>query len=90
MTHDDGTTSDKSCPYIDHNDPRCASSFTLGRLDRAFDVCLRRPLACQVFYRIAIEQRGSSPAWSQGQVPPQPRPGLVPVTLAGQALRAAG
>ncbi len=78
MASGDATTSEPSCPFIDLNDPRCASSFTLGRLDRAFDVCLRRPMACHLFYRIALEQR------AQGAV----AAGIVSLTIAGQALAA--
>lgn len=63
-------SSDPTCPFIDLNDHRCASSFTLGRLDRAFGVCLRRHAACPIFYRIASEQHAavrSAPA-TQGAV----------------------
>ena len=40
------------CPLINLNDLRCASHFSLCRMDVAFDLCLRQHLKCVTFYLI--------------------------------------
>lgn len=48
------------CPFVDLNDKRCASHFTLSRMDEAFDLCMRRHLHCVTYYQILQERRGAS------------------------------
>ena len=88
------------CPFIDAGDHRCAASFTLHGIDRAFDYCLRRPLACSTFYRLAAERHvpvaaafggfaGGDPAAAAPAGPSQGA-AFVALTRLGQPLDAAG
>ena len=47
---------DRVCPFINQEDPRCASRFRLSRLGEAFDVCLREPESCPVHAALSREQ----------------------------------
>jgi hypothetical protein len=50
-----------ACPYLDRNDPRCASRFGLGRLDQMMDICLGSGVAgCFMHHRIRHEDVTSS------------------------------
>jgi hypothetical protein len=44
------------CPFIEHDDARCAPHFTLGRLSEAFDICVNRHRGCPTYYRLLREQ----------------------------------
>ena len=44
------------CPFLDHDDARCASHFSLGRISEAFDTCVNRHLGCPTYYRLLREQ----------------------------------
>lgn len=44
-----------TCPYVDCNDIRCTSRFSLGRIDQAFSVCFGSYRACPMYHRIAAE-----------------------------------
>lgn len=44
------------CPFIESDDSRCASHFSLGRLNEAFDVCVNRHLGCPTYYRLLRER----------------------------------
>ena len=44
-----------TCPYIDGDDPRCASHFTLGQIDQAFALCLNDHERCSTYKRIQRE-----------------------------------
>ncbi len=46
------------CPFINDDAPACASRFTLGHLDEAFDLCLDRYQACPTYYRLLNENPG--------------------------------
>jgi hypothetical protein len=40
------------CPFIDDNDERCASRFTLSRLSEAFSHCLGGHRACPTYWKL--------------------------------------
>jgi hypothetical protein len=46
---------DSACPFLDLDDERCASHFSLGRLSEAFDICVNRHLGCPTYYRLLRE-----------------------------------
>ena len=51
---------DCSCPFIDLNDTRCSTHFTLGRLDEAFDLCLNHQhRSCPTYHRLQRERHGT-------------------------------
>jgi hypothetical protein len=43
------------CPHVNRNDPRCATRFSLGRIDQAFDVCFGAYHVCPMYHRINVE-----------------------------------
>ena len=50
-----------ACPYLDRDDPRCATRFSLGRMDQMMDVCLGAGVAgCFMHHRIRHEDATSS------------------------------
>ena len=58
---DDAPIVSGACPYLDRNDPRCASRFAIGRLDQMMDVCLGSGAAgCFMHHRIRHEDATSS------------------------------
>ena len=50
-----------TCPYIDGDDPRCASHFTLGQIDQAFALCLNNHERCPTYKKIQREARAATP-----------------------------
>ncbi|MCP3905329.1 MAG: hypothetical protein GY715_17010 [Planctomycetes bacterium] len=57
------------CPYVNHNDLRCATRFSLGRIEQAFSVCFGAYYGCPMFHRINGERTRS------------PEPAVVPLTI---------
>jgi hypothetical protein len=50
-----------ACPYLERDDPRCATRFSLGRLEQMMDVCLGAGVAgCFMHHRIRHEDATSS------------------------------
>lgn len=45
------------CPFVESDDARCASHFTLGRLNQAFDVCMNGHHSCPIYYRLLRESQ---------------------------------
>ena len=46
----------EGCPYLDRNDQRCASRFSLGRMDQMLDICLGNGRSgCFMYHRICHE-----------------------------------
>src|SRR5436190_22145903 len=45
------------CPFIERVDHRCSSSFSLERLDHAFEVCFDQYKACPLFQQMMAERR---------------------------------
>ncbi len=43
------------CPFLDKQDARCGSHFTLSRLNEAFDHCFGAYTSCPNFHRLARE-----------------------------------
>jgi len=41
------------CPFIELDDERCASRFTLSHLAEAFEMCFDRYQSCPTYYRLA-------------------------------------
>jgi hypothetical protein len=80
-------TSD-ACPFVNANDPRCGTRFSLGRLEQAFTVCFGTFHACPMFQSIIRERHrnGHGPAVADGAT--------VPITVfrnaVQQSLRATG
>jgi len=58
-----------ACPYVDRNDPRCATRFSLGRIEQAFSVCFGAYYGCPMFHRINSERT------------PTPRAAVVQLTI---------
>lgn len=53
-------STDCACPFIDLNDTRCSTHFTLGRLDEAFDLCLNHQhRSCPTYSRLQRERYGT-------------------------------
>ncbi|MDG2021349.1 MAG: hypothetical protein P8J59_05320 [Phycisphaerales bacterium] len=71
-----------SCPFLDRNDERCASRFSLGRLEQMIDVCLGTGSSgCLMYHRLRMEEE-------QGiVVSDSPVPSLVMITHDGESLR---
>ena len=44
-----------SCPHVNRNDPRCATRFSLGRINQAFTVCFGAYHGCPMYHRINSE-----------------------------------
>ena len=44
-----------ACPHVNVNDQRCASRFSLGRIDQAFSVCFGVYHGCPMYHRISQE-----------------------------------
>ena len=44
-----------SCPHVNRNDPRCATRFSLGRINQAFTVCFGAYHGCPMYHRINNE-----------------------------------
>lgn len=66
------------CPFLESDDPRCASHFTLTRLSDAFGHCVNRHLGCPLYYRLLREQTPLTTLSLRGQ------------PVAARPLRAAG
>ena len=43
------------CPHVNRNDLRCATRFSLGRIDQAFCVCFGAFYGCPMYHRINRE-----------------------------------
>ena len=48
----DEVESPETCPHVNRNDARCASRFSLGRIDQAFSVCFGSYRACPMYHRL--------------------------------------
>lgn len=60
-----------SCPYIDRDDCRCATRFSLGRLDQMFEICLGPGMAgCFMYHRLRQEDRLAQASESDRLVTP--------------------
>lgn len=52
----EGPMVSNSCPYLERNDGRCSSRFSLDRLDQMFEVCLGPGVqGCFMFHRLRRE-----------------------------------
>ena len=49
----DDASSQTCCPFVDANDPRCGSRFSVTRLEQAFTVCFGSYRHCPMFRRIS-------------------------------------
>lgn len=81
-----------ACPHVDSNDHRCASRFSLGRLDQAFGTCFGAFGECPIYHAINREVRRVEVAASvQTQPAPLPFTAItVHVDRRRQSLRATG
>ena len=71
-----------SCPFLDRNDERCASRFSLGHLEQMIDVCLGTGSSgCLMYHRLRMEDEQGTVV-SNSPVPP-----LVMITHDGESLR---
>jgi len=61
MIRPNGRDEKRSCPYIDGDDPRCASHFTLSQIDQAFSLCLNNHECCSTFKNIRHESQPVEP-----------------------------
>jgi hypothetical protein len=72
----------ESCPFLDRNDERCASRFSLGRLEQMLDVCLGTGSSgCLMYHRLRMEEEQGIVV-SNSPVPP-----LVMLTHDGESPR---
>ena len=69
-------TISEPCPFLEEEDRRCASHFTLGHLSQAFNHCLNGYRACPIYHELARER--------------PPRLMLTAVTHDGQPLQQTG
>lgn len=54
---DPDLSAEGSCPYLHSDDHRCASRFSLDRIDQMFEVCLGPGMAgCFVYHRLHQER----------------------------------
>ncbi|MEX2216175.1 MAG: hypothetical protein WD768_18835 [Phycisphaeraceae bacterium] len=60
-------TAETGCPFLEKDDPRCASHFSLKHLDEAFDVCVNGHRACPMYYRMLREQNLGTTLTLRGQ-----------------------
>ena len=67
-----------SCPHVDLNDQRCATRFSLGRIDQAFCVCFGAYAACPMYRQITHELSTTARASAE--------PPVITVTTNGHAL----
>lgn len=76
-----------ACPFVDRNDNRCTSRFSLGRIDQAFDVCFGSYRACPMYHRITVEV-GADVANIATERREHPRfpSSLITITAHGRAL----
>ncbi len=77
------------CPFIDLDDPRCASHFSLGRMHEAIGTCLENHACCATYYSIQAEQRAQIRLTLFGQ-PVAPAPGGAPGVAASAHADSAG
>ncbi len=75
---DDAARNRGACPYVNHDDPRCSSRFSLGRIDQAFCVCFGAFTTCPMYIQITDER-------ASGRRDRRPVP-LIAVTANGSAL----
>lgn len=70
-----------SCPYLERNDCRCSTRFSIDRLEQMFEICLGPGMAgCFLFHRIKLEDQRCE---VEGTSPP---PSLVEPTHDGRAI----
>ena len=82
-TTDETASTEGSCPYLHCDDSRCASRFSLDRIDQMFEVCLGPGMTgCFVYHRLQKERTRNAPE----QSPPKPIP-MVSPTHEGQLLQ---
>jgi len=75
-----GGSTQSHCPFINRNDTRCSTRFTLGRIAEAFGVCLNHHETCPTYQRILREQGESiNPGGQRHQ--------YAVLTLKGQSYR---
>jgi hypothetical protein len=64
----DTVTSDGTleCPFLDRNDARCASRFTVGALDSFFAICCGSFRRCPTYHRMRAEDARAVAGASSG------------------------
>ena len=60
-------TESTGCPFVENDDSRCASHFTLGHLNEAFDICMNGHLGCPTYYRLLRESQRAATLTINGQ-----------------------
>jgi len=45
------------CPFVDADEPQCASRLTMGRLEQAMTVCFGRFGTCPMYHRLSHRDR---------------------------------
>ena len=56
-TTDESVTGE--CPFLNHDDSRCRTRFSLRQIAQTFDFCLDRYRACPVYYTLQHESRAT-------------------------------
>ena len=54
-------TSPGACPFVECNDLRCGSRFSLSRIDQAFGVCFDAYHTCPMYHLIRSERDQTPP-----------------------------
>jgi hypothetical protein len=81
------------CPFVDCNDNRCSTRFSLGRIDQAFSVCFGSYRACPMYHRLTaeagrmfVEAGVDAVREASKETPDYPIPGIITVTAHGRAV----
>ena len=56
-TTDESVTGE--CPFLNHDDARCRTRFSLRQIAQTFDFCRDRYRACPVYYTLQHEDRSA-------------------------------
>ena len=78
-----------ACPFLDCQDARCSSRFTLGQLDSMIDMCVGGGTSrCVMYHRLRMEQEQG--ALTAASPSPVPDPVLMTCNGANIGLRPTG
>ena len=78
-----------ACPFLDCNDARCSSRFTLGQLDAMLDMCVGGGTSsCVMYHRLRMEQEQGT--LTDASPTPVPDPVLMTCNGATIELRPTG
>ena len=53
---------DRTCPFLNREDPRCAGRFSLRQVGMMFGCCVGQPESCPTYHRLLRERSERDPA----------------------------